>query len=252
MTLYIHGASGRLGRLITAECLRLGLDVADLDAALDGSSPRYPTLARLAASHGNERHGIIDVTLPEGSTSLAEALLERQAALLDKFSFLIIGTTGHSADQNATLNALAKKLALVRAPNFSRGVFFLQEMLQARTPGGKSVAELARELGFDLGLVDIHHALKRDAPSGTALALAAAANIESAKITSLRVGNVIGEHTIALSGDTEEIRISHLAGSRQLFASGAVTLAQRLALNTPPPGIYTMAEIMRQPSETKK
>jgi 4-hydroxy-tetrahydrodipicolinate reductase len=241
MTLFIQGASGKLGRLILEDLRQQGLSAVAISQDRSkgqsgaGSGDRYAAFAEQLRQHAAAGAGVLDVSLAEGSEALCHFLLAAHSSGARLPAFVIIGTTGHSSAQSRLMEQLAQHTAMVLAPNFSRGVLLLQEML-----------------GFDLGLIELHHTLKKDAPSGTALALAKTAGIDTTKISSLRVGHVIGEHTLALSGNAEEIRITHQAGSRHLFAAGAVDLAQRLLKKPLPAGLYAMADVLGRSDASSK
>jgi 4-hydroxy-tetrahydrodipicolinate reductase len=130
-------------------------------------------------------------------------------------------------------------------------VFLLEEMLQARTSTGLSVAELARSLGFDLALWEAHHTRKLDAPSGTAKTLAEAAKIPENRISATRVGNVVGEHVVFLAAESEELRIQHLAHTRKLFALGACDMIERISHLTLSPGLYDRRAFFSLPEKVK-
>ncbi len=265
MTVLIQGASGRLGQLILQECARKGLEAVPLPRINPKEQTRDQHQWFGTLNEGSQTPmkpwGLLDVSLPQGTETLVTYLTEKflshgqQEEDLSKAhdghlpEFLIIGTTGHSLEQIRRTRALAQHMTVVLVPNFSRGILLMQEMLAAKTSCGQTVAELARTLGFDVGLVETHHTAKRDAPSGTALALAQSAVIESDKIACLRVGQVIGEHTVYLSGEHEDIRFSHCAGSRQVFASGAVDLVGRLFRKPRGPGLYEMIDILTASAE---
>jgi 4-hydroxy-tetrahydrodipicolinate reductase len=169
----------------------------------------------------------------------------------------VIGTTGMGTDVETAIEALSRSVAVVSAPNFSLGVNVLLGLAE----------QAARALGpeFDLEVVEIHHRLKRDAPSGTAIALAQALaagrgrNLDDVKsfsregdvgprpdeqigVVALRGGDVVGEHTAYLLGDNERIEITHRASSRAIFAAGALRAAAWAAGK--PPGRYDMRDVL--------
>jgi len=171
---------------------------------------------------------------------------------------LLIGTTGFAAQvPEADLDAAAREIPLLIAPNTSLGVALLVEL----------VRNAARALPpeFDIEIIEAHHRMKRDAPSGTALALARAAGdgrglapAEALSRTStgrvgprpqgeigfavVRGGEIVGEHTVLFAGPGEELRLSHRAGDRAIFARGALRAA--LWLLGRPPGRYGMGDIL--------
>jgi len=154
---------------------------------------------------------------------------------------LLLGTTGYPSALEAEFAAAAREIALLVAPNTSLGVTLLLEL------AGRAAAALP---GFALRILETHHRDKRDAPSGTALALAAAlraarspgAQGAQIPIESRREGEVIGEHTVLLSGPGEELFLGHRAQERAIFARGA--LAAALWLAPQPPGRYAMRDLL--------
>jgi len=171
---------------------------------------------------------------------------------------LLIGTTGHETGLEAALAATAREIALLVAPNTSIAVALLTELvrLSARALPGS----------FDIDVLEVHHRGKRDAPSGTALALQAAAAagrgvplpaagpaVDSSAdagprpegqigVASLRAGDVVGEHTVLFSGPGEQLALRHHASDRAIFARGALQAA--LWLTSRPPGRYTMQDFI--------
>ena len=168
---------------------------------------------------------------------------------------LLLGTTGFGAELDAELDATAREVALLVAPNTSLGATVLAEL----------TGEAARALpaSFDIDVLELHHRLKQDAPSGTALALArtaaearglpAPASGISAGIgprpgegqiglASLRAGDIVGEHTVLFCGAGEELVLTHRARERSVFARGALSAA--LWLSSRPPGRYRMRDFI--------
>lgn len=233
----LAGASGRLGREILAagqnkEFAIQGLTRTELQhicSKLNHSSVQNQT-SKI----------IIDVTLPEGTESLINSILK--SAFPISLRAVIIGSTGHSKSQIDLIQKISTRVPVILSSNFSRGIYLFEEILKAVTKSGEAISDLARELGFDLSLWESHHNLKKDAPSGTAKTLASAAHISEDRIASSRVGAVVGEHSILISQESEELRITHVAHSRKLFAEGALDLSDRLFKNQLPPKLYTMSE----------
>ena len=170
---------------------------------------------------------------------------------------IILGTTGHNADQLASIRAAASKIAIVKAMNFSVGVNLLFALTQ----------QLAGTLDeeFDIEIIEMHHKHKVDSPSGTALELAqAAANgrgvylddvidrgrdgIAGARqqghigVAALRGGDVVGEHEVVFAGASERIKLGHIATSREIFSKGAVRAA--LWSKGSAPGMYDMLDVL--------
>ncbi|MBM3383342.1 MAG: hypothetical protein FJY29_13030 [Betaproteobacteria bacterium] len=237
----LAGASGRLGQEITSAALAKNAALTPLSRA---ELKNVLSLLEDLKQKSNEKIIIVDVSLPEGTETIADSLL--RAKDLNHLAAVVIGTTGHSRELTQKLTNVSQATSVVVSSNFSRGVYLTEEMLRAKTSCGKSVAELARELGFDLALWESHHVLKKDAPSGTAKTLAQAAGIPNDRIASTRVGAVVGEHTLFLSQGAEELRLTHMAHSRRLFADGAVDLCERVFNHALQKKLYTMSEALNQ------
>lgn len=193
---------------------------------------------------------IIDFTSPEASLEHARICARAKKAL-------VIGTTGLSAEAKAGLLGPAREVAIVASPNMSIGVNLVVEL----------AAQLAARLGadFDVEVLEAHHRMKKDAPSGTALLLADAlvkatgrspADVRTARVgqvgarpkeeigvQALRGGDVVGEHTVFFFGDGERVELTHRATSRDQFGRGAVRAA-RWAVSQPP-GLYGMSDVLR-------
>ena len=193
---------------------------------------------------------LLDFTVPEASVAFAKL-----AAKHGKVH--IIGTTGCTADHDKSIAASAKAATIVKAGNMSLGVNLLLALTR------KVAAALDED--FDIEIVEMHHRMKVDAPSGTALMLGQAA-AEGRGITlaqhsergrdgvtgarekgaigfaALRGGNVVGEHTVIFAGEHERIEITHKATDRALFARGAVKAA--IWGVGKPPGLYSMIDVL--------
>lgn len=236
MILAVSGASGKLGSLICQVCQEGNIETRALSRpVLQDDLLWSEAIAGISV--------ILDVSLPAGTEAIARRL-RRQ--LPQGLKALVVGTTGHQPHQLAELEALSAHLPVILASNFSKGVYLFQEILEATTRSGLKVADLLKEMGFDLGIFESHHTRKKDAPSGTALTLAQAAGIAPDHIAALRVGHTIGEHSLFASSADEELRITHTAHHRRLFAAGAVELARRVGKVTREPGIYTIQDIYNE------
>lgn len=171
--------------------------------------------------------------------SHAEAADEICRAALQHGKSLVIGTTGHSQQQRSTIEQAAHSLPIVFASNFSVGVNVLF-WLTGRT------AEL---LGSDFRpeIVETHHTMKKDAPSGTAKTLAgilrtAQATDKEIPIQSIREGEVVGDHSVIFTGPGESLELTHRAASREIFARGALRAAKWIVGR--PPGLYSMQDVL--------
>lgn len=170
---------------------------------------------------------------------------------------IVIGSTGFTAEETAEVEKLTREVPCVLAPNMSVGVNALF----------KIVGDVARILGegYDLEILETHHKMKKDAPSGTALklaqVLAEARNLDLGKaavyerkgiigerkadeigIQTFRAGDIVGEHTILFGGMGERIEITHRAHSRDTFARGALRAARWIL--DKPPGLYDMLDVL--------
>jgi 4-hydroxy-tetrahydrodipicolinate reductase len=150
---------------------------------------------------------------------------------------LVIGTTGHSSDQRQLIEKTAKSLPVVFASNFSVGV----NALFALT---RRAAEI---LGHDFGpqITETHHTRKKDAPSGTAKTLGEIlkqAGKADVSIESIREGDVVGEHTVTFVGPSERLELTHRAGSREIFARGALRAAEWVV--DKPARLYSMQDVL--------
>lgn len=166
----------------------------------------------------------------------------------------VLASTGYSAEQNAYIDDCAKKIAVFKTANFSLGVSLLIKL----------VREAACALGekFDIEIIEKHHSLKADAPSGTALMLADGANKafggkkpyvygrcgnvgrrgDEIGLHAVRGGTIVGEHEVIFAGEDETVTLSHSATSKRVFAAGAVKAAKWLA--DKPAGKYDMTNLL--------
>lgn len=150
---------------------------------------------------------------------------------------LVIGTTGHSHQQRKTIEETAGSVPVVLASNFSVAVNILFWLTQ-------KAAEL---LGSDFHpeIVETHHKMKKDAPSGTAKTLAEilkSVRSSEVPVQSIREGDVVGEHTVVFSGLSERLELTHRAASREIFALGALRAAKWII--NKPPGLYSMRDVL--------
>ena len=234
-------------QLVVIGAGRMGTEVANL-AAQSGewelAAQVDVTTAGLLETLGRA-DAAIDFSAP-GSLDAVAAYVRRTGTPL------VSGTTGLSTQQMETLRALGEDAPVLYSANYSVGVAVLRRL----------AAEAARMLdGFDIEIVETHHNKKADAPSGTAKLLLAAVDPAGAYspvygregmcgartareigVHAVRGGTVAGEHTVAFFGDSEEIKLTHRADSRRIFAAGALRAAKELAAREP--GFYTFEEIL--------
>jgi 4-hydroxy-tetrahydrodipicolinate reductase len=217
--LIVLGAAGRMGRRVC--------DLASKD-------PRFQLSARLDRenfktlnSRADVADVLIDFSAPKSSlTALTWAANARMP--------IVIGVTGFSPAQLSKIRAFSKKIPVFLSPNFSPGVFVMKRL----------AALAARELSdCDVSILETHHKMKKDAPSGTARDLVASM-ARKVEVISRRVGEVVGEHTVVFSGPFERLEITHRAHSRDLFACGALEAASWLCGRKP--GFYGMADLLEK------
>jgi 4-hydroxy-tetrahydrodipicolinate reductase len=152
---------------------------------------------------------------------------------------LVIGTTGHSPGQRSTIEKTAQCLPIVFASNFSVGVNVLFWLT-------RKAAELLGQ-DFAAEIVETHHTMKKDAPSGTAKTIAdilkASQKMKAdIPIQSIREGDVVGEHTVIFSGPDERLELTHRAANRGIFARGALRAAKWIIGK--PPRLYSMQDVL--------
>jgi 4-hydroxy-tetrahydrodipicolinate reductase len=263
MRVVIAGAGGRMGRtLIHAVAASKGLTLAGAVEApgaavigrdageLAGLGPNGIKVTSDVAPLLKQADGLIEFVIPAATLALAE--LTAAAGLVH-----IIGTTGHSAEEDAVIAEAASRARIVKSGNFSMGV----NLLAALT---KRVAKTLND-DYDIEILEMHHNKKIDAPSGTALMLGRAAaagrGIDLAQhsergrdgmtgartpgdigFASLRGGTVVGEHTVTFAGPAERVELTHRAEDRMIFARGALHAA--LWARTQKPGLYSMADVL--------
>lgn len=216
---------GRLGREIVA--------LAPEREALVVASFGRETTATLELLRAAAADVAIDV-------SVAEGVVRNAHLCLDAGLPLVIGVTGWHEQHSAVIAAAAAAgSGLLLAPNFSVGA----------TLFSVAVADAARRfsaaLGFDAAIVETHHAMKKDAPSGTARSLAEV--VQSGRgvpvpVSSVRVGHVPGVHTLVLDAAFEQVTLTHEARDRRVFADGALLAARWIRGRT---GCFTMADVVR-------
>lgn len=230
--LLIHGANGRMGQAL----LRLCAEREDcmVVAAVSARTPPQRVVAGVPHFAAREMAGApafdvaIDFSQPAGFEGVLALCVARHAALVS-------GTTGLDDAQRAALALAARQVPTVWAANFSLGVAVLEDLVERAA----SVLH-----GWDCDIVEAHHARKLDAPSGTALALGAAAGRGGAvaRYASLRAGDIVGEHTVQFTTMGERVELVHRAGNRDIFARGALHAAQGLQHRVP--GLYGLRDVI--------
>jgi 4-hydroxy-tetrahydrodipicolinate reductase len=229
----VKGAAGRLGLLLLQQIAE-SADFALHSALVSERSTlaMRPLPAGLQGCFQSEvpKAPAPDVVLDVSTDPHLDALLDYALAHGSAF---ISGNTQLDAKAMHALQQASAKIAVLHTANFSVGVALLQQLL----------AQASAQLGdaFQLGIIDIHHQHKADAPSGTARALeqAAAKPVQHAH---LRLGEIYGEHRALLVSRDERIELAHCALNRSVFASGALRAARFMARAAP--GMYSMQSVL--------
>lgn len=228
--LLVHGASGRMGRAVLRLAaadprFKVVAAVSRAGADLEGA----PGLAAAAMESAPDFDLAIDFSLPEAFDAVLTMCLNREAGLVS-------GTTGLDPAQRDRLELASTRIEILWASNFSLGVAVLEELVK------RASAALP---DWPLSLVETHHVHKKDAPSGTALTLARAAQSVTGRapaIKSIREGEVVGIHRLRFAGPGETLELGHMAGDRDLFARGALQAAALVAGRGP--GAYRLGELL--------
>ena len=244
----LHGCSGRMGHIITGICegdfdtqIVAGVDV------FGSAYADYPVYRSL------EECPEADVIIDFSTAAAIDELLGYAAA---RKIPVVVCTTGLSEEQTKELHRTAEKTAVLKSANMSVGINLLEVLIAQAAP------KLAAA-GFDIEIVEKHHRTKIDAPSGTAIALADAANealggdyeyvydrsvgretrpVKEIGLSAVRGGTIVGDHDVIFAGQDEVITLSHRAYSRAVFGKGAVEAAKFLAGKEA--GFYTMGDVL--------
>lgn len=245
----MNGCNGKMGQVVTALC---GEDpelaiVAGADP-YDGVKNAYPVFSAIA-----ECDVEADVVIDFSNAMVVDELLEY---CVKKKLPVVLCTTGLSDLQMDKAAEAAKEIAVLKSANMSLGINTLLALL-------KKAALVFAPAGYDMEIVEKHHNQKLDAPSGTALALADSMNEalgggyeyryerssvrqkrpkNEIGISSVRGGNIVGEHEVIFAGQDEVITFQHTAYSKAVFAKGAVEAAK--FLSGKPAGMYDMADVI--------
>jgi 4-hydroxy-tetrahydrodipicolinate reductase len=237
--LHVHGGNGRLGKTI----VRLASETGDFEVTVSGRNEEFGKLPP-------NWDVAMDVSQPGGTMGIATRCVAGGIPL-------VIGTTGHSEAQLAQLEDVAEKIAILLTPNFSIGVNLLFWLAE------RSSEILGAE--FDVEILELHHRLKKDSPSGTAkrlgeiiakkrgldynqaarhgrYGLTGERSQEEIGIHAVRGGDIAGEHIVYFAASGERIELTHRASSRDVFARGALRAAKWLIGR--PAGWYDMQDLL--------
>jgi 4-hydroxy-tetrahydrodipicolinate reductase len=264
LPIHVAGANGRMGK----EIIRLICE--DVAVILGGAleSPKSPVQGLDAGLNAGLKNLNIPITSDLGILLSAKkgviidfshhaATLENVTCAVKAGSPIVIGTTGFSPEESAQIHAAAKLIPILQSPNMSLGVNLMLTLV--------ANAAKALDADFDIEILEAHHKLKQDAPSGTALKLAevicaatdrhfpgdlktnrdgiiGARTKKEIGMQVIRGGDIVGDHTVFYCGEGERLEIRHVATSRATFAKGALHAAKWLAGKAP--GLYGMPNVL--------
>ena len=245
----MHGCNGHMGQVVSAMAaadpeveIVAGIDL------VDNRENGYPVFTDIWSCQTEA-----DVVIDFCSAKATDVLLEYCA---DRKLPVVLCTTGLSEAQLKKVEDTSKKVAVLKSANMSLGINLLMKLV-------KEAAQTLAAAGFDMEIVEKHHRLKVDAPSGTALALADSINegLDQAYhytydrsqrrekrdpkeigISAVRGGTIVGEHDVIFAGEDEVITFQHTAYSKNIFAKGAIQAAKYLAGKEP--GWYQMSDVI--------
>lgn len=245
----MHGCNGHMGRVISGLAeqdpsveIVAGIDIADQGG---NSYPVYTNIQDCQV----EADAIIDFSSAKAVDALLDYSVQRQIPV-------IVCTTGLSEEQLEKIEKASEKVAVLKSANMSLGINTLLKLVQ-------DAARVLAGAGFDMEIVERHHKLKVDAPSGTALALADSLNAamgdqyhyvydrsqrrekrdgKEIGISAVRGGTIVGEHEVIFAGPDEVIEFKHTAHSKAVFGKGALEAAKFLAGK--PAGRYDMSDVI--------
>ena len=245
----MHGCNGKMGQVITG--LLAQDEEAQIVAGIDLSdhiSNTYPVFSSLEECNV-EADVIIDFASAKATTGLLDYCEKTKMPV-------VLCTTGLSEEQLIRVKKVSETVPVLKSANMSLGINMLFKLL-------KEAAGILAPAGFDIEIVEKHHNLKIDAPSGTALALADSINDEldneyeyifdrsqvrqkrdkkEIGISAVRGGTIVGDHDVIFAGTDEVITFSHTAYSKSVFAKGAIQAAKFLAGK--PAGMYDMKDVI--------
>jgi len=236
----ITGSKGRMGHALVASAVRFD------EMQVVGQVDQGDDLAAIV----EKGDVVIDFSSHSATAGIARLCAQHNKAV-------VIGTTGHSDEDRSEITGFSSRIPMVLASNFSTGVNTLFWLT-------RKAAEILGP-GFDLEIIEMHHRMKRDAPSGTARTLGeiladvrkqqldrlarhgrsgivGARTDEEIGIHSVRGGDVVGDHTVIFAAAGERVELTHKASSRETFANGALRAAEWVVQQKP--GLYDMQDVL--------
>ena len=236
----LNGAKGRMGQAIISVAPS---EQGAIAAAVDQGDNLAPHIGNVDV--------VIDFSFHAVTLAVAQLCAQHKKPL-------VIGTTGHTAEEKTAIKAAVKGLPVVWAGNYSVGVTLLNALVRQ---AARSLADAGR---WDIEVLEMHHRLKKDAPSGTAETLLKIL-LEERKLSTealkhgrdglvgerplneigvhaIRGGDVVGDHTVLFAAEGERLELTHKASNREIFARGAVRAARWL--KSQPAGLYGMEDVL--------
>ena len=245
----MHGCNGHMGQVISGLVQNdPEIEIVAGIELVDNRDNGYPVFTDIWTCAG-QADAVIDFCSPKATDNLLDFCVERQIPV-------VLCTTGLTEEQLKKVEEASKKVAVLKSANMSLGINLLLKLV-------KEAAQKLAEAGFDMEIVEKHHRLKVDAPSGTALALADSINegLDNAYhytydrsqvrqkrdekeigISAVRGGTIVGEHDVIFAGSDEVITFQHTAYSKAIFGKGAIQAAKFLAGKGP--GWYQMSDVI--------
>lgn len=245
----MHGCNGKMGQTISGLIAAdEGIEIVAGIDAYSGLTNPYPVFDSIDACDV-EADVVIDFSAAPAVDALLTYCVARKVPC-------VLCTTGLSEEQLAAAKEASEQVAILKSANMSLGINLFLKMV-------KEATHVLAEAGFDIEIVEKHHNLKKDAPSGTALALADSINEEldhtyryvydrsqirekrtqkEIGISAVRGGSIVGEHDVIFAGADEVVTFSHRAYSKAVFGKGAVQAAKFLAGK--PAGMYDMSDVI--------
>lgn len=245
----MHGCNGHMGQVISDLCEND--NEIEIVAGIDPANKRthgYPVFPSLEDCYIDA-----DVIIDFAAAVAVDNLLEYSEKNMVP---VVLCTTGLTEEQIAKVKATSEKVAILKSANMSLGINTLMKLL-------KDAAKVFAPAGYDIEIVEQHHRLKKDAPSGTALALADSVNEalnneyeyvydrsqrsemrpdKEIGLSAVRGGTIVGVHDVIFAGTDEVITFNHTAYSKSVFAKGAIEAAKFLAGKSA--GMYDMADVI--------
>ena len=248
MNILLNGAMGRMGKEIIKavekqEDLKIVCGV-DIKQNNENDFPIYNNIEEITQNVDV----IIDFSIPQATFGILKYAKENKVPV-------VIATTGFSKEELVKLEELSKEIPIFRSSNMSLDINLMANIVQ-------KIAEVLKQ--SDIEIIETHHNRKIDSPSGTAILLADAINevFEGEKkynfermqkrekrnkneigFSSIRGGNIVGEHSVQFFGENETLEITHKAYSRQVFAEGAIKVAEFIVKQ--PAGLYNMKDLVK-------